>query len=165
MVNKKIILSILIIGCIATVAGAGTWAYFDDTQSVYTNTVNTGTVDLIPGSSGLDAFTISNIVPGQSNSAAKTVSVKNNGNVDARLYAKITTSGPYIPELSVKLADTPMTYTGQIIELGTLPAGQEKSIVIGYDYIDSNGDQNYQQNQQITYDITYHLTTSTTMSP
>jgi predicted ribosomally synthesized peptide with SipW-like signal peptide len=28
LVNKKIILSILIIGCIATVAGAGTWAYY-----------------------------------------------------------------------------------------------------------------------------------------
>jgi len=33
MLNKKMLLSVLIIGVVATVAGAGTWAAFSDSET------------------------------------------------------------------------------------------------------------------------------------
>lgn len=42
MLNKKMILSVLIIGCIATVAGAGTWAYYTSSANSYGNSFTAG---------------------------------------------------------------------------------------------------------------------------
>jgi predicted ribosomally synthesized peptide with SipW-like signal peptide len=44
--NKKIILSILTLGMLAVVASAGTWAYFQDTQSTGVNKVTAGKISL-----------------------------------------------------------------------------------------------------------------------
>ena len=46
MVNKKIILAVLTIGMLATVAGAGTWAFFQD-QSTGNAKLTTGNPDLV----------------------------------------------------------------------------------------------------------------------
>jgi predicted ribosomally synthesized peptide with SipW-like signal peptide len=46
MLNKKMLLSVLVIGCIATVASAGTWAYFSDTETSTGNTFAAGTLDM-----------------------------------------------------------------------------------------------------------------------
>ena len=46
MVNKKIILSVLIIGCIATVAGAGTWAYYSTSATSSNNSFTAGNLTL-----------------------------------------------------------------------------------------------------------------------
>lgn len=45
--NKKIILSILMIGTIATMAGAGTWAAFSDTGTSSGNTITAGTLNMV----------------------------------------------------------------------------------------------------------------------
>ena len=47
MLNKKMLLSILMIGMVATVAGAGTWASFSDTGTSSGNTMTAGTLDMV----------------------------------------------------------------------------------------------------------------------
>jgi predicted ribosomally synthesized peptide with SipW-like signal peptide len=44
MFNKKTFLSLLTIGTLVCVASAGTWAYFDSSQSVVDNRISTGTL-------------------------------------------------------------------------------------------------------------------------
>lgn len=46
MLNKKMLLSVLIIGVVATAAGAGTWAAFSDTGYTRGNTFTAGTLDM-----------------------------------------------------------------------------------------------------------------------
>lgn len=52
MINKKIILSILIIGTIATIAGAGTWAAFSDAGTSSGNTITAGTLNMVLKNNG-----------------------------------------------------------------------------------------------------------------
>lgn len=44
--NKKILLSVLTIGAVLTVVGAGTWAQFTDQESANGNTFSAGTIDI-----------------------------------------------------------------------------------------------------------------------
>lgn len=157
MVNKKMLLSILIIGCAATVAGAGTWAFFDDSLDVNNNTITSGNISLVPYQSTVDKFTVGPIAPGDSDPAAKTYALKNDGTVDGHLYAEINATGESnIPDLTTKLNGEEMT-DGATIDLGSLDAGENITIAIGYDFEETGIDQNAQQDQTVEYDITYHL--------
>ncbi|MFB6076221.1 MAG: TasA family protein [Candidatus Aenigmatarchaeota archaeon] len=44
--NSKILVALMIIGIASTVAGAGTYAYFSDTETISGNTFTAGTLDL-----------------------------------------------------------------------------------------------------------------------
>ncbi|AKB21136.1 TasA family protein [Methanosarcina sp. WH1] len=46
MVNKRILLSIFVLGIAVTLAGAGTWAAFQDTETSTGNTFSSGTLDM-----------------------------------------------------------------------------------------------------------------------
>lgn len=46
MVNKRIILSIFVLGLAVTLAGAGTWAVFQNTETSNGNTFSSGTLDM-----------------------------------------------------------------------------------------------------------------------
>lgn len=46
MLNKKMLLSLLVIGVVSVSAGAGTWAYFTDEEATTGNTFTAGTVDI-----------------------------------------------------------------------------------------------------------------------
>lgn len=48
---NKLLTSLLMIGVIAGMAGAGTWAYFSDTETSEGNTFTAGTLDLTPDDS------------------------------------------------------------------------------------------------------------------
>jgi predicted ribosomally synthesized peptide with SipW-like signal peptide len=65
--------------------GGGTWAYFSDTESSTGNTLSAGTLDLnINGAnSAVTMFTVSNLYPGDSDSAYATLS--NAGNLAGEL--------------------------------------------------------------------------------
>lgn len=90
MLNKKVLLSVLIIGTIAIVAGAGTWAWFTDTQYSNGNTFTAGTLGLSVGDqtgTNIGKFTFNNIAPGFDKT--ETVNVKNTGTIDGNLFVTI----------------------------------------------------------------------------
>lgn len=96
MNTKGILMSILMIGVVAIAAGAGTLAYFSDTETSTGNTFTAGTLDLVVVTTGTgpagkhtvnelgdgfnDNVTFTNLAPGDSGSIVWTIT--NNGNLD-----------------------------------------------------------------------------------
>ncbi len=80
---KKILMSVFAIAAAASVAGIGSWALWNDTESVEGNYVQAGYLDLQVDSVLIE---ISNVYPGQEGS--KTVGVKNNSTICAKLSVK-----------------------------------------------------------------------------
>lgn len=78
MVNKKIILSVLIIGCIATVAGAGTWAYYSTSATSSNNSFTAGKMDINVTE---EIGNVAGIKPGDE-IGDKEIVIKNEGNID-----------------------------------------------------------------------------------
>ncbi|MDD2338931.1 MAG: TasA family protein [Methanosarcina sp.] len=78
MVNKKIILSVLIIGCIATVAGAGTWAYYSTSATSSNNSFTAGKMDINVTE---EIGNVAGIKPGDK-IGDKEIVIKNEGNID-----------------------------------------------------------------------------------
>lgn len=76
MVNKKIILSVLIIGCIATVAGAGTWAYYTSSATSSGNSFTAGNMSI----SVTQEIGNVSIKPGDK-IGDKSITVKNEGSI------------------------------------------------------------------------------------
>ena len=80
MLNKKMLLSLLVIGVVSVSAGAGTWAYFSDTETSEGNSFTAGTLDLVltdATNDGTDSETLTwvagNMAPGEDGSATMTV--------------------------------------------------------------------------------------------
>lgn len=117
MFNKKAILSILLIGTIATMAGAGTWAAFTDTGTSTANTFTAGTLDLKFGTAdSMTGFTVGPVAPGAQGTVGSIV-VNNAGNIDGNLVVSATNivnseNGRNAPEL---LADN----SNEVGELGS----------------------------------------------
>jgi len=66
--NKKIIISLSVVGIIAAIAVGGTIAYFSDTETSVGNTFSSGTMDFRiarPGDTDHKIFDVSNLKPGQ----------------------------------------------------------------------------------------------------
>ncbi len=81
--NKKILLSLSVIGLVTTIAIGGTMAYFSDTEISNSNTFTAGELNLdIGGSeSGVIAWSIDPMAPGASESG--TITLTNHGNLAA----------------------------------------------------------------------------------
>ncbi len=83
-------LSLVLLGFVAVVVGAGTFAYFSDTEESTGNYIAAGTLDLVVN--GVGQFDTSvggdGIAPGDSDSWD--VSIQNSGTVDGTLTAKFT---------------------------------------------------------------------------
>ena len=89
------------LGVAAAAAGAGTYAAFSDTEQSNDNQVSAGTLDLTFGGSDgpVEAVSISNAVPGDSNTG--TLTLTNDGSVDGTLdisVADVSSSGGDNPE-------------------------------------------------------------------
>lgn len=114
---NKILVSLLMIGLVIGIAGAGTWAYFSDTESVDGNTFTAGTLDLKISDLNDDStsklpFEIVNVKPGDSGS--EKAKLKNEGNVAGTVYVKISNivneeNGLKAPELALVPPDTDAT--------------------------------------------------------
>jgi spore coat-associated protein N len=106
MINKKIFLSILIVGTIASMAGAGTWAAFTDTGTSTANTFTAGTLDLtLNGLNTITGFGIGPVAPKATGTAGSIV-VRNAGTIDGNLVVSATAiqnleNGRNAPELLV----------------------------------------------------------------
>ena len=126
MINKKMLLSILIIGVVSVSAGAGTWAYFSDTESDLGNTFTAATLDAVM----TGAFVFDKVAPGVTKT--ETITVTNNGNIAANsvfLELDVTDSEPTgdtepeavaedgtdVYDISKQIEITAMTYDGTSI--------------------------------------------------
>jgi len=88
--NKKIIISLSVIGAIAAIAVGGTIAYFSDTETSTGNTFTSGTLDLSVNTENpvVSEVTLSNVKP--TDSFTYTYNLKNEGSVDAgHLYVDV----------------------------------------------------------------------------
>jgi spore coat-associated protein N len=83
--NKKIIISLSVIGAIAAIAIGGTMAYFSDTETSTGNTFTAGTLDLRldNGDTNVTKFTVTDANPGQFGWG--TWKVENDGNLPGYL--------------------------------------------------------------------------------
>lgn len=83
--NKKIVISLAIIGISASIIIGGTFAYFSDTETSEDNTLAAGTMDLdIDGNDiAVQTMSLSNKAPGDSGSESSTI--KNAGSLDGEL--------------------------------------------------------------------------------
>jgi predicted ribosomally synthesized peptide with SipW-like signal peptide len=65
--DKKILVSVMVIGLVAALAGAGLYALFNDTETSGENTFQAGTLDLEAGGPGFSQpITVSDMKPGDS---------------------------------------------------------------------------------------------------
>jgi len=73
--NKKILISLSVIGAVAAIVVGGTWAYFTDTDSSTGNTFTTGNMEIFADENGIYGdigtgnglpFNVSNMSPGNS---------------------------------------------------------------------------------------------------
>lgn len=62
--DKKILASMMVIGLVATLAGAGLYAYFSDTETSSENTFTAGTLDISLGESETPEISMDNMAPG-----------------------------------------------------------------------------------------------------
>lgn len=132
--NKKILLSLLIIGIIASVASAGTWAYFSDTETSTSNTLTAGSLILdMPTTIAITDTDDKYIVPGEKGSGSMVI--KNTGTVAGDLYVKInpTTSEllKFI-DLTATVGNTNVGLNDQYVKVADLVAGQSATLSIGY---------------------------------
>jgi len=94
MDNKKIYLSILAIGMAATIAGAGTWAYFSDTVTSTDNKFTAGTLKLAIGDGTPQNYNFNfsaSVKPGDKNTFAGNIKVQNIGSINGTLQVHLGT--------------------------------------------------------------------------
>ena len=188
MLNKKMLLSLLIIGVVSVSAGAGTWAYFSDTETSTDNTFTAGTLDLLVN--GMDTplahFDESNLYPGWTDS--EPVTVTNAGSIDGVLSMEVINladdenlnpeSEDAVGVLSTNMwveivdADTStILYDGflsefddgvdDVLDLGSLDAGETRNIVLVGSIAGAVG--NEIQGDKVTFDIVVTLDQDTTV--
>nr|WP_272913196.1 TasA family protein [Halapricum salinum] len=99
--RRRVLGGMATLGVAAAAAGAGTYAAFTDSESSENNQVSAGTLDLTFGGSDgpVEAVSISNAVPGDSDTGTLTLS--NDGSVNGTLdigVAGVTSSGGANPD-------------------------------------------------------------------
>jgi len=98
--NKKIILSLSVIGIVAAIAVGGTYAYFSDTETSTGNTFTAGSINLNDGLS-VTKFTLADLKPGDMGQGKYAISATSN-NYWACMKSTIDTT----PENGVLEAET-----------------------------------------------------------
>lgn len=133
--NKKILLSLLIIGVIASVASAGTWAYFSDAKDTDSSTLTSGKLTL----GEMSELTITNnnghdfIVPGDTGEGS--VSITNTGNVPGDLYVKISRTGNLASPLityTAAVGGTSVTVGDEYVYVASLDAEESTDLTMSY---------------------------------
>jgi alternate signal-mediated exported protein len=174
MINIKILLSVFTIGLLACVAGAGTWAYFQDTVTSSGDTITTATLtseyalagsatwNPFSGDTGntFGPFNFSYAVPGDTDKLVKAISFENTGNTPATVTATITPEGtvPNVVGLTVTVGNQTIyssgTFTTTPVILGTAGAAGATPVdgSIKYTYADS-GSQNDNEGNAVVFDM------------
>ncbi len=180
---NKLLTSLLMIGVIAGMAGAGTWAYFSDTETSTGNTFTAGTIDL-EFNTGTVPFVLEG-KPSEVKTAEITVrNVGTNDGVKYIVFEAVADSGgatPNDPELEADPTNLINDISNQIevdingvyitdglgnkltladledktIKLGTLPATRIEIDTLSF-HIKSDAGNEYQGDVS-TFDVTYGL--------
>lgn len=103
---NKIVLSLLIIGTIVSIAGAGTWAYFSDTEQATGNTFTAGTLDLkVNGAdgTGVGHYTETNWKPGEPRN--NNVVFTNAGSLNGNLSISVANIAPIADTCSLEFCN------------------------------------------------------------
>lgn len=89
--NKKVLISIGLIGVVVVVAGVGAYAYFTAQRTTSANKFEAGTLDLDVSANGnkLEPFVITNMGDNANIEGTKTWIVKNTGTLPGRLLVRL----------------------------------------------------------------------------
>jgi len=112
---KKILFMVVGILLVIGLAGAGTWAYFSDTETSTGNTFIAGTLDfniIDPVATGHQVFTVTNMKPGDTETGYLVVT--NDGSLDMKWRAWLDedTTGILDEVLEVRWTINPTGYSG-----------------------------------------------------
>ena len=90
--DKKILVSMMVIGLVATLAGAGLYAYFSDTETSTSNTFTAGTLDISLGESETTEISIGNMAPGDV-TGDWVITITNDGTLDLAWFGNLVVTG------------------------------------------------------------------------
>jgi predicted ribosomally synthesized peptide with SipW-like signal peptide len=179
--DKKILVSMMVIGLVAALAGAGLYAYFSDTETSSGNTFTAGTLDLkVDGKDDPEVpvyFEVSDVKPGDSGS--KNIVLSNVGSIDGVAYLTFTNvvdspgttpepePTPDYGELSENLyigvivggetiAEGCLSELTEAIELGTIGAEGSLTVTISWS-IDGETVGNEIMGDIVTFDMLFSL--------
>lgn len=94
---SKALLSLVGVGCVAAVAGAGTWSAFSSTTASTGDSFAAGTVQLSDNDAGSALLSLSSAMPGASSTGCVLVTYGGTLDADLRLYASVTGDlAPYL---------------------------------------------------------------------
>ncbi|WP_026478955.1 SipW-dependent-type signal peptide-containing protein [Alkaliphilus transvaalensis] len=130
--NKKLLISLLLIGVLAFGAGLGTMAWFTNSSSSANNVFQTGTL-AISGPANKDissTFDVGNIYPTWSDS--KTITVKNTGSLPFKYRVSVSSTRDTLlykgeDGLRIQIGDGPQMPLNQLVnyDLGVIAAGEQ----------------------------------------
>jgi spore coat-associated protein N len=188
MLNKKMLLSVLIIGVVATAAGAGTWAQFSDTETSSGNTLTAGTMDLQLSADGTtytqgiaNALSIGDVYPGAEGQLTGAIHVKNSGTVPGKLTwastfvsndengltepesnagdtGDLIGNGELSPYVTLSYYEEGSTIALDPVTGIELPAGDDVTIVVKYVIADAG---NNIQSDKTAFDVVFTLNQNT----
>ena len=144
MLNKKMLLSLLVIGVVSVSAGAGTWAYFSDTETSGENTFAAGTLDLTFDTESSLPLAVTNTYPGDSGGDSSTLANAGNlpGELDIAIGAVTNTESTGTTEFEADGAGGELGANAKMVvwldvdQSGTFNAGDielSPSAIIAYD--------------------------------
>lgn len=162
MVNKKVLMSVLILGLAATVAGGETWAYFTDTATSQDNQFTAGTLKLKVGNGTDDFnFTVNNIKPGDLNQFAGDIYVENVGSINGTLTATLTnvSNSGFANLLNITVNGNKQGLVdGSTWDLGSLPSSGSKDLEFFYSWDDNDPNiDNPYQGASVAFDVKFNL--------
>lgn len=140
---KKILISLMAIALVIGLAGAGTLAYFSDTETSTGNSFTAGTLDIALGTSSWSTG-FDNMKPGDT--VTFTLPVNNGGSLPLDYVVTTELGGVLGTSGAVTATVTP--------DSGSLDVGVTVNLVVTVTFINTDGDQNYLQGATGTLDVT-----------
>lgn len=181
MFNKRTLISILMLGVVVSIASAGTWAYFDSSQSVTSNSITTGRLGFeiinlaYNNQPQLVPMTAVNAIPGDEDVRLNPIPtyVRNTGSIDGVLSLEIipdaSDNGELSENLVVKVSTSPYPGSGTVVTLwnkGPTGSKEIRDLDVGdddltlyyiYSFPDTGSPQNELQGEIFKFNVKYSL--------
>ncbi|NHN61157.1 MULTISPECIES: TasA family protein [Halorussus] len=112
--RRKVLGGLGVIGVASAGAGAGTFAYFSDTEESTGNTVSAGTLDLTPDGSSVETFTVSDVKP--TDSGTEAISLSNAGSLPGYLNVGVSLTADEEGQVREPEPDSDDATSGELAE-------------------------------------------------